>query len=226
MLIHIPQVLDSATVKACRQRLDRAEWLDGRITAGSQSAKVKNNEQLPNDDSQAVAVRQVILAALEKNELFFAAALPKRIFPPLFNRYGPGMTFGNHVDNAIRRVTETGEWVRSDLSATLFFSEPEEYDGGELIIEDTFGLHEVKLAAGDMILYPSSSLHRVEPITRGTRVASFMWMQSMIKDVGERGLLFDLDTSIRQIRTELGDTPTAVQLTGVYHNLLRKWSEI
>ncbi|QLG87344.1 Fe2+-dependent dioxygenase [Chitinibacter bivalviorum] len=226
MLLHIPQVLDQQTVAACRARLDRTEWLDGRITAGSQSAKVKNNEQLPNDDREAIAVRKVILAALEKNELFFSAALPKRIFPPLFNRYSEGMTFGNHVDNAVRRITETGEWVRSDLSATLFFSAPEEYDGGELIIEDTFGLHEVKLAAGDMILYPSSSLHRVEPITRGTRVASFMWMQSMIKDVGERGLLFDLDTSIRQIRGELGDTPTAVQLTGVYHNLLRKWGEI
>ncbi|WP_373975744.1 Fe2+-dependent dioxygenase [Chitinibacter sp. SCUT-21] len=226
MLIHIPQVLDTATVAACRARLDRANWLDGRITAGSQSAKVKNNEQLPNDDAQAVAVRQVILDALANNDLFFAAALPKRIFPPLFNRYGEGMTFGNHVDNAVRRITETGEWVRSDLSATLFFSEPDEYDGGELVIEDTFGLHEVKLAAGDMILYPSSSLHRVEPITRGTRVASFMWMQSMIKDVGERSLLFDLDTSIRQIRTEMGDTPAAVQLTGVYHNLLRKWGEI
>jgi PKHD-type hydroxylase len=219
-------VLDRTTVIACRERLDRAAWLDGRITAGSQSAKVKNNEQLPNDEPQAVAVRQVILAALEKNELFFAAALPKQIFPPLFNRYGAGMTFGNHVDNAMRRITETGEWVRSDLSATLFFSDPDEYEGGELVIEDTFGLHEVKLAAGDMILYPSSSLHRVEPITRGTRVASFMWLQSMIKDVGERGLLFDLDTSIRQVRAEMGDTAAAVQLTGVYHNLLRKWGEI
>ncbi|WP_410498449.1 Fe2+-dependent dioxygenase [Chitinibacter sp. S2-10] len=226
MLIHIPQVLDRTSVAQCRARLDRAGWLDGRITAGSQSAKVKHNEQLPNDDREAVAVRQVILAALDKNELFFSAALPKRIFPPLFNRYGEGMDFGNHVDNAMRRITETGEWVRSDLSATLFFSDPDEYDGGELVIEDTFGLHEVKLAAGDMILYPSSSLHRVEPITRGTRLASFMWMQSMIKDVGERGLLFDLDTAIRQIRSELGDTPSAVQLTGVYHNLLRKWGEI
>ncbi|WP_348944483.1 Fe2+-dependent dioxygenase [Chitinibacter sp. FCG-7] len=226
MLLHIPQVLSPAEVADCRQRLNQAQWLDGRITAGSQSAKVKNNQQLPNDDEQAVAVRKVILVALEKNDLFFSAALPKRIFPPLFNRYSEGMTFGNHVDNAMRRITDTGEWVRSDLSATLFFSDPSEYDGGELVIEDTFGLHEVKLAAGDLILYPSSSLHRVEPITRGTRLASFMWLQSMVKDVGERGLLFDLDTSIRQIRAELGDTPTAVQLTGVYHNLLRKWGEI
>jgi PKHD-type hydroxylase len=226
MLLHIPQVLSPAELVDCRQRLNQAQWLDGRITAGSQSAKVKHNQQLPNDDEQAVAVRKVILAALEKNDLFFSAALPKRIFPPLFNRYSEGMTFGNHVDNAMRRITDTGEWVRSDLSATLFFSDPAEYDGGELVIEDTFGLHEVKLAAGDLILYPSSSLHRVEPITRGTRLASFMWLQSMVKDVGERGLLFDLDTSIRQIRAELGDTPTAVQLTGVYHNLLRKWGEI
>jgi PKHD-type hydroxylase len=226
MLLHIPNVLDRQTIIDCRQRLDRADWLDGRITAGSQSAKVKNNQQLPNDDPQAIAVREVILAALDKNELFFSAALPKRIFPPLFNRYGVGMGFGNHVDNAMRRITLSGEWVRSDLSATLFLSEPDEYDGGELIIEDTFGLHEVKLAAGDMILYPSSSLHRVEPITRGTRVASFMWLQSMVKDGNERALMFDLDTSIRQIRADLGDTPTAVQLTGIYHNLLRKWGEI
>ncbi|MBE9610063.1 Fe2+-dependent dioxygenase [Chitinilyticum piscinae] len=226
MLLHIPGVLDAETVRACRTRLDRAGWVDGRITAGSQSAKVKQNEQLPNDDPQAEAVRAVILAALEKNELFFSAALPKRIFPPLFNRYGPGQTFGNHVDNAFRRVTATGEWVRSDLSATLFFAEPEEYDGGELIIEDTYGLHEVKLPAGDMILYPSSSLHRVEPVTRGTRVASFMWLQSMVRDVGERQQLFELDCAIRQLRTEQGDTPLAVQLTGVYHNLLRRWGEV
>lgn len=226
MLLHIPGVLDADTVRACRARLDRAGWLDGRITAGSQSAKVKNNEQLPNDDPEAEAVRAIILAALEKNELFFSAALPRRIFPPLFNRYGPGQTFGNHVDNAFRRVTLTGEWVRSDLSATLFFAEPDEYDGGELIVEDTYGLHEVKLPAGDMILYPSSSLHRVEPVTRGARVASFMWLQSMVRDVGERLQLFELDCAIRQLRAEQGDTPVAVQLTGVYHNLLRRWGEV
>ncbi|WP_047392176.1 Fe2+-dependent dioxygenase [Chitinibacter sp. ZOR0017] len=226
MLLHIPQVLTAEQVRHCRQLLDNAAWLDGRITAGSQSAKVKNNEQLPNDEPAAEAVRAIILAALEKNELFFSAALPKRIFPPLFNRYGEGMSFGMHVDNAMRRMTLTGEWVRSDLSATLFFSEPEEYDGGELVIEDTYGLHEVKLAAGDMVLYPSSSLHRVEPITRGQRMASFMWMQSMIRDQGERGLLFELDTHIRQLRLEQGDNATAIGLTGVYHNLLRKWGEI
>ena len=226
MLLHIPAVLDAASVLACRERLDRAAWLDGRITAGSQSAKVKNNQQLPNDEVNAVAVREVILAALAKNDLFFSAALPKRIFPPLFNRYGVGMGFGMHVDNAMRRITETGEWVRSDLSATLFLSDPAEYDGGELVIEDTYGVHEVKLAAGDLILYPSSSLHRVEPITRGTRVASFMWLQSMVKDGGDRGLLFELDTSIRQLRAEHGDNATAISLTGVYHNLLRKWGEI
>ncbi|QKJ67065.1 Fe2+-dependent dioxygenase [Deefgea piscis] len=226
MLLHIPAVLDLATVKACRERLDQADWLDGRITAGSQSAKVKNNQQLANDEANAVAVRAVILAALAKNDLFFSAALPKRIFPPLFNRYGEGMGFGMHVDNAMRRITDTGEWVRSDLSATLFFSEPDEYDGGELVIEDTYGVHEVKLAAGDMVLYPSSSLHRVEPITRGHRVASFMWLQSMIKDGTERGLLFDLDRNIRQLRQDMGDTETAISMTGIYHNLLRKWGDI
>ena len=226
MLLHIPGVLDAATVLACRERLDRAAWLDGRITAGSQSAKVKNNEQLPNDEANAVVVREVILAALAKNELFFSAALPKRIFPPLFNRYGVGMGFGMHVDNAMRRITDSGEWVRSDLSATLFFSDPAEYDGGELVIEDTYGIHEVKLAAGDMVLYPSSSLHRVEPITRGSRVASFMWLQSMIRDQSERALLFELDTNIRQLRQDQGDNATAIGLTGVYHNLLRKWGEI
>ncbi|MBM5573410.1 Fe2+-dependent dioxygenase [Deefgea sp. CFH1-16] len=226
MLLHIPAVLDLATVKACRERLDQADWLDGRITAGSQSAKVKNNQQLANDEANAVAVRAVILAALAKNDLFFSAALPKRIFPPLFNRYGEGMGFGMHVDNAMRRITDTGEWVRSDLSATLFFSDPDEYDGGELVIEDTYGVHEVKLAAGDMVLYPSSSLHRVEPITRGHRVASFMWLQSMIKDGTERGLLFDLDRNIRQLRQDMGDTETAISMTGIYHNLLRKWGDI
>nr|WP_314898603.1 Fe2+-dependent dioxygenase [uncultured Deefgea sp.] len=226
MLLHIPAVLDAATVVACREKLDRAAWLDGRITAGSQSAKVKNNEQLPNDEVNAVAVREVILAALAKNDLFFSAALPKKIFPPLFNRYGVGMGFGMHVDNAMRRMTDTGEWVRSDLSATLFFSDPAEYDGGELVIEDTYGVHEVKLAAGDMVLYPSSSLHRVEPITRGTRVASFMWMQSMIKDGAERGLLFELDTNIRQLRADYGDNANAISMTGIYHNLLRKWGDI
>ncbi|QZA82287.1 Fe2+-dependent dioxygenase [Deefgea piscis] len=226
MLLHIPAVLDLATVKACRERLDQADWLDGRITAGSQSAKVKNNQQLANDEANAVAVRAVILAALAKNDLFFSAALPKRIFPPLFNRYGQGMGFGMHVDNAMRRITDTGEWVRSDLSATLFFSDPDEYDGGELVIEDTYGVHEVKLAAGDMVLYPSSSLHRVEPITRGHRVASFMWLQSMIKDGAERGLLFDLDRNIRQLRQDMGDTETAISMTGIYHNLLRKWGDI
>ena len=226
MLLHIPAVLDLATVKACRERLDQADWLDGRITAGSQSAKVKNNQQLANDEANAVAVRAVILAALANNDLFFSAALPKRIFPPLFNRYGQGMGFGMHVDNAMRRITDTGEWVRSDLSATLFFSDPDEYDGGELVIEDTYGVHEVKLAAGDMVLYPSSSLHRVEPITRGHRVASFMWLQSMIKDGTERGLLFDLDRNIRQLRQDMGDTETAISMTGIYHNLLRKWGDI
>jgi PKHD-type hydroxylase len=226
MLLQIPEVLNQAEVLRCRQVLDRAEWIDGRVTAGIQSARVKDNVQLPEDHPVAREVGDLILRALEKNALFMAAALPLRVFPPLFNRYSGGQSFGSHVDNSIRQVTGTPHRVRTDLSATLFFAGPEEYEGGELMIEDTYGVQQVKLPAGHMILYPATSLHHVRPVTRGTRICSFFWIQSMVRDDGERTLLFDLDTAIQRIAGESPDHPSALQLTGVYHNLLRRWAEL
>jgi PKHD-type hydroxylase len=186
----------------------------------------KNNMQLAEDDPAAVEIGDLILAALEQNPLFVSAALPRKIFPPLFNRYSGGQSFGTHVDNAIRQVSGTEHRVRTDLSATLFFSEPNEYDGGELVVEDNYGVQRVKLAAGSMILYPASSLHHVTPVTTGARVASFFWIQSMVRDDGERTLLFDLDSSIQRLATESPGHPSVIQLTGVYHNLLRRWAEV
>ncbi|HWK55248.1 MAG TPA: Fe2+-dependent dioxygenase [Hyphomicrobiales bacterium] len=226
MLIQIPEVLSADQVARFRQALDTGEWVDGAVTAGFQSTQVKKNEQIPEDSPLARQMGDTILAALRQSPLFNAAALPARIFPPLFNRYGTEQSFGNHVDNAIRDSRTTGQRIRTDLSATLFLSQPEEYDGGELVIDDTYGVHQVKLAAGDMVLYPSTSLHRVTPITRGVRVASFFWIQSLIRDDGKRTLLFDLDMNIIQLRQELGDNPQVVSLTGVYHNLLRRWAEV
>src|ERR1700742_3672146 len=218
MLITIPNVLSAAQVAEARQMLDAAEWVDGRVTAGPQSARAKDNMQLPESSPAARHIGEMILGALGGNALFTSAALPARVFPPLFNRYQGGQSFGTHVDNAIRQVTGTGHRIRTDLSATLFFSQPDEYDGGELIVEDTYGLHHVKLPAGHMILYPSTSLHHVTPVTRGARVSSFFWIQSMVRDDGQRTLLFDLDTAIQRVNQDLPDHPSAVQLTGVYHN--------
>ena len=228
MLLHIPHVLTREQVRACRARLDAADWADGRITAGYQSAKAKDNAQLPEDTPAAREIGALILDALSRNGTFFSAALPKRIYPPLFNRYAGGQSFGYHVDNAIRYDRSRGgvDPVRTDLSATLFLSAPDEYDGGELIIEDTFGTQSVKLPAGHMVLYPGTSLHRVTPVTRGARVASFFWMQSMVRDDAHRRLMFELDVSIRRLTADVPEHPALVQLTGVYHNLLRQWTEV
>jgi PKHD-type hydroxylase len=226
MLIQISDVFTGEQIADARRALDSAEWLDGRVTAGHQSARAKNNQQLPEDHPVARHLGDAILRALQSNALFIAAALPLRVFPPLFNRYAGGHSFGNHVDNAIRQVPGAPLRIRTDLSATLFFSAPEEYDGGELLVEDTYGVHRVKLPAGHMVLYPSSSLHNVTPVTRGARIASFFWIQSMIRDDGERTLLFDLDHAIQSISRDAPDHPSAVQLTGVYHNLLRRWAEM
>jgi PKHD-type hydroxylase len=226
MLLTIPDVFSAEQVQQIRRRLDAADWVDGRVTAGYQSAVTKDNSQIPEGHPVAVEVGELILQALGQNPLFVSAALPVKVFPPLFNRYSGGQSFGTHVDNAIRHLKGTTHRVRSDLSATLFFSEPSEYDGGELIIEDTYGIHSVKLPAGHMVLYPSSSLHNVRPVSRGARISSFFWIQSMIRDDGDRTLLFDLDNVTQRISAEQPNSPNAVKLTGVYHNLLRRWAEV
>ena len=226
MILQVPDVLTAEEVAHARRLLDRAGWVDGRVTAGHQSVLVKDNEQLPEDHPVTRQLGEVILSALQRNPLFIAAALPLRVFPPLFNRYAGGQSFGNHVDNAIRQVRGGGASIRTDLSATLFLVDPDEYDGGELLVEDTFGVHSVKLPSGHLVLYPSTSLHRVQPVTRGARVASFFWIQSMLRDDGQRTLLFDLDTAIQRLTVDMPEHPAAVQLTGVYHNLLRRWAEL
>lgn len=227
MLLHVPKVLTAEQVAHCRARLDQAGWADGRITAGHQSAKAKDNAQLPETDPAARELGALILDALSRNSTFFSAALPQRVYPPLFNRYAGGQSFGFHVDNAIRYDRSRGgmDAVRTDLSATLFLSAPEEYDGGELVIEDTYGAHSVKLAAGDLVLYPGTSLHKVTPVTRGARVASFFWIQSLLPEDSQRRLMFELDVSIRRLSADVPEHPALVQLTGVYHNLLRRWSQ-
>jgi PKHD-type hydroxylase len=225
MLLRVPEVLSPDALARCRAIVEAADWADGRITAGSQSEQVKNNRQLPEDGEAARAARALVLEGLSKSALFFTGALPKKIFPPLFNRYdGATNAFGNHIDNSVRTWAATGAHVRTDLSATLFLSDPAEYDGGELVIEDTFGTQAVKLAAGDLILYPASSVHRVNPVTRGTRLGSFFWIESMVRDDAQRKLLFDLDMAILALRESDGDTDTAVKLTGCYHNLMRMWA--
>lgn len=226
MLLTIPDVFPPEQVLLIRRKLDAAEWIDGRVTAGYQSAMAKDNAQIPEGHAVAQEVGELILQALGQNPLFVSAALPMKVFPPLFNRYMGGQSFGTHVDNAIRHVKGTSHRVRSDLSATLFFSQPDEYDGGELIVEDTYGIHSVKLPAGHMVLYPSSSLHKVQPVTRGARVSSFFWIQSMVRDDGVRTLLFDLDSVNQRISAEQPNSPAAVKLTGIYHNLLRRWAEV
>ena len=226
MLLQVPDVLTADQVASCRQTLEAAAWVDGRITAGHQSARAKDNLQIPEDHEHAQTLRNTIIAALENNSLFMAAALPLKVFPPLFNRYQNGQSFGNHVDNAIRQVTGTPHRVRTDLSATLFFSNPDEYDGGELVVEDIYGVHSVKLPAGDVILYPASSVHNVRPVTRGARLASFFWVQSMVRDDGERSLLFDLDVAIQRLATDVPEHASVVELTSLYHNLLRRWADV
>ena len=226
MLIEVPQVLTAEQVAHARRLLDAADWVDGRVTAGRQSARVKDNEQLPEGHPVAQELGDLIVTALQSNGLFVSAALPLRVFPPLFNRYQGGHSFGNHVDNAIRQLPGTALRIRTDLSATLFLAQPDEYDGGELVVEDTYGVHSVKLPAGHMILYPSSSLHHVRPVTRGARVASFFWIQSMVRDDATRTLLFDLDTAIQRLTADHADHPSVVQLTSVYHNLVRRWAEL
>ena len=225
MLLQIPQVLSAEQVADSRRQLDAADWIDGRVTAGHQSARTKDNVQLPEDSPVARQLGQTVLAALERSPLFLSAALPLKIFPPLFNRYAGGQSFGVHVDNAIRQVRNTPHRVRTDISATLFLSSPDEYDGGELVVEDTYGTHSVKLPAGDLVLYPATSLHRVQPVTRGARVASFFWIQSMIRDDGQRTILFDLDLAIQRLGADVPNHPSLVQLTGTYHNLLRRWAD-
>ncbi len=230
MLITIPNVLNADQVVSARKLLDEAEWVDGRVTAGHQSAQAKDNVQVPEGHPVARQVGGTILQALAKDQLFLSAALPLHVFPPLFNRYSGGQSFGTHVDNSIRQVPGTPHRIRTDLSATLFLAAPDEYDGGELVVEDTYGVKTVKLPPGHLVLYPSTSLHHVRPVTRGARLCSFFWVQSMVRDDGRRSLLFDLDQSIQRLGRDLPDHPaaaqTAVKLTGVYHNLLRQWAEV
>jgi PKHD-type hydroxylase len=226
MLVRIPSVLAAEQVAHFRKRMDAARWVDGNVTSGHLSAQVKYNEQLPEESLEARELGELVLQALARSALFFSAALPKQVFPPLFNRYGPGMNFGSHVDSAIRNHPVQPVRIRTDLSATLFLAAPDEYDGGELLIEDTFGTQSVKLSAGDMVLYPATSLHKVAPITRGQRVASFFWIQSMVRDDTRRALLFDLDMAIIRLTHEAPKSEALVSLTGAYHNLLRMWAEV
>ena len=226
MLLPIPDVLNAEQVLRARRLLDEADWVDGRVTAGHQSSRTKDNMQLPENSPVARELGGMVLEALEQNALFISAALPARVFPPLFNRYQGGQSFGTHVDNAIRQVTGTPHRIRTDLSATLFLAGPDEYEGGELVVEDTYGTHQVKLPAGHMILYPATSLHHVRPVTRGARIASFFWIQSMIREDAERTLMFDLDVALQRLNADVPGHPSAVQLTGVYHNLLRRWADV
>ncbi len=229
MLLHVREVLTANELREARAILARASWTDGRVTAGVQSAQAKNNEQLPQDGEAAKALQQIVLRGLNRHAIFFSAALPKRVFPPLFNRYGGAANaFGNHVDNAVRYLPGgNAERVRTDVSCTLFFADPDEYDGGELVVEDTFGSQRVKLPAGDMVLYPGTSVHRVEPVTRGARVASFFWLESMVRSDEQRRLLFDMDSHLMRLRASVGETdPAVIGLTGTYHNLLRMWADV
>ena len=228
MLIHVPAVLTPEEVRHCRTVLENSPWVDGRVTAGEQAALAKYNLQIPVDSDEARDLGQLILEALARNPTYNSAALPLRVLPPMFNRYDVGMTFGAHVDNAIRTVPGSGGMrMRADVSTTIFLTDPEEYEGGELVIEDTYGAQAVKLPAGDMVVYPASSLHRVEPITRGSRWGSFFWAQSMVRDAGDRSMLYDLDVAIIETRRQLGDdNPAVLGLVNHYHNLLRRWVEL
>lgn len=226
MLLQIPNVLNDEEILKAKKLIAGAQWVDGKLTAGSQAATVKNNQQLSESAPQIMALRQLVLMALNRNALFFTAALPSKILPPYFNRYsGEANHYGFHVDNAMRLMPDGSGYVRADVSATLFLSEPEDYEGGELIIEDTFGRQSVKLKAGSLVVYPSSSVHEVTAVTKGARVACFMFIQSMVRDAEKRRLLYDMDMSLMQLRHTAGETEAVVHLTGVYHNLLRRWAE-
>jgi PKHD-type hydroxylase len=226
MLLVVPKVLTAEQLNRCREALAAAEWVDGKATAGYQGAQVKQNRQLPENSQLARELGDLVLGSLERDPLFISAALPKRVYPPMFNRYEGGEYFGSHVDNAVRLIPGTGIKLRTDISATLFLADPADYEGGELLVEDTYGTHSVKLPAGDMVLYPSTSLHKVTPVTRGARVASFFWVQSMVRDDAQRTLLYDLDTSIQRLNAAGADEAARTRLIGCYHNLLRMWSEL
>lgn len=225
MLLHIPQVLSKQEVAALRAELVAHDWDDGGRSSGAQAAALKSNQQFPAESPAFAGLSQIIAIALQRHPLFVSAVLPRHMLPPMFNRYSGGGLYGNHVDNALQRDRFSGLQVRTDVSTTVFLSEPEEYEGGELIVEDTYGEHEVKLAAGDAIVYPATSLHRVEPVTSGARIASFLWTQSWVRDAWQRKLLFELDMNILKLRAQLGDSPEVLGLTSTYHNLLRQWSE-
>jgi len=229
MLLHVKEVLNADELREARAILKRAAWGDGRVTAGVQSAQMKNNEQLPQDGAETQALQRIVLGGLNRHAVFFSAALPKRVFPPLFNRYGGASnSFGSHVDNAVRFIPgPQGERVRTDVSCTLFLADPDDYDGGELVVDDTYGAQRIKLPAGDMVLYPGTSVHRVEPVTRGHRIASFFWLESMVRSDEARRLLFDMDSHLMHLRASVGETdPAVIGLTGTYHNLLRMWAEV
>jgi len=226
MLIQVKELLSQDLVERCRNLLASASWTDGKQTAGTQAAQAKNNQQIAEDAPMLDELRSIIVRQIHRNGLFFTASLPKKVFPPLFNRYsGDTNSFGNHVDNAIRTYAKNGECIRTDISCTVFLSDPNEYEGGELIIEDAYGANSVKLAAGDAILYPSTSLHRVEPVTKGARIASFFWIESMVRSNDARRILFDMDMAILSMRQTHGDSEQAVVLTSCYHNLLRLFAD-
>jgi PKHD-type hydroxylase len=226
MLIRIPALLDATSVARLQAQLADAPWEDGRLTAGSQAMQAKHNQQLPVTSDLALRLQATVLSALEQHPLFFSAALPKRVFPPTFNRYSAQANhYGNHVDQAVRRLPRTGERVRTDISGTLFLADPAQYDGGELVIEDSYGTPSVKLPAGDLVLYPGTSVHRVEPVTRGARLACFFWVESMVRSDEQRRLLFDMDMSLMHLREQHGDDADTIRLAGVYHNLLRLWAD-
>lgn len=224
-MLRIPQLIDGPAVAGIRSIIDAAEWVDGNNTSGQQAAQAKRNMQLPQRSDAAREAGNILMRAMERSAMFFSAALPLKIFPPLFNRYDGGMDFGVHIDNAIRFVPDAPVRIRTDLSATLFLTDPEDYDGGELVVRDTFGEHKVKFEAGDMILYPATSRHYVTPVTRGSRVSSFFWIQSMVRDAAARTHLYEMDCAIQGVRAKIGETEEAVTLTGLYHNLLRRWSD-
>ena len=228
MLVHVPAVLDSEQLSYFRKKLAAADtpWMDGRVTAGHQGVHVKQNLQIAEMSALSSELGGIVLSALERLPLFISVALPNRVYPPMFNRYETGMHFGSHVDGSVRLMPGSGMKIRTDLSATLFLAPPESYDGGELLVEDTYGSQAIKLAAGDMVLYPASSLHKVAPVTRGVRLACFFWVQSMIRNDGKRALLFDLDNAIQRLTATGADEAARINLTGCYHNLLRMWSDV
>lgn len=225
MLLSLPGVLLEEELHTIRSLLKQAQWVDGRTTAGIQAASVKNNQQLAEDDPLLAQIRRIVLQALQRDPLFFSAALPDKILPPFVNRYaGETNAYGFHVDSAMRHMPDGGARVRADVSATLFFNDPDEYEGGELLVQDVFGDQRIKLKAGAIVIYPSSSVHAVTPVTRGERLASFMFIQSMVRDAAQRRMLFDMDMALVRLRQQQGETPEVVQLTGIYHNLLRQWA--